>query len=59
MVRGADCWIFQIGEVINTGTILVLVLTGMVIDIFIILTKGVIGGLCWMILRKKSHLCLM
>lgn len=54
-----DCWILRIGEVIDTGTILVLVLTGMMIDIVIILTRGVIRGIFWMSLRKKIHLHMM
>jgi len=54
-----DCWTLPIGEVIAPGIILVLVNTSMMIDIVIILTRGAIGGIFWMILRKQSHLCLM
>ena len=43
-----DCWIVRIGGGIDTSTILVMVLTGMMIDIIIILTGGVIGDTCQM-----------
>lgn len=39
----AGCWILQIGEVIDTGTIPVLVLIDIMIVIAIILSGGVIG----------------
>jgi len=41
----AGSWTLRIGEVIDTGTILVLVLTGTMIIIVIILTGGVIGDI--------------
>jgi len=49
----------QIGEVIDTDTILVMVLTGTMIVIIIILIGGVARDICWMSLRKLSHLPLM
>jgi len=49
-------WILRIGGVIDTGIILVLVLTGIMIIFIIILTRGVIRDILWMILRKKIHL---
>ena len=52
-------WILSIGEVMDTGTILVLVLTGIMIVIIIILIGGVIGDICQMSLRKQSHIHLM
>jgi len=49
-------WILRIGGVTDTGIILVLVLTGIMIVIIIILTGGVIRDILWMILRNKIHL---
>jgi len=54
-----DCWKIQIGEGVDTGAIIVLVLTSMMINIFIILTGGAIRGIRRMSLRKKSYLHLM
>jgi len=50
------CWTLHIGEVIDIGIILVLDLTGIMIVIVIILTRGVIGDTFKMSLRKKKHL---
>jgi len=55
----ADCWTLQIGEEIDTCIILVLIQIGIMIFIIIILTRGAIGDIFWMILRNKSHLLLM
>ena len=52
-------WTLLIGEVIHTGTILVLVLMGITIIIIIILIEGVIGDIFRIISRKKSDLHLM
>ena len=45
-----------IRDVIDTGTILVLVLTGIMIVFVIILRSGVVGDTFRMILRKKLNL---
>lgn len=52
-------WTCQIGDVIDTGTILGLVMIGIMIIIFIILTGGVTRNIFWMSLRKKIHLHFM
>ena len=52
-------WILQSGEVMDRGTILVLLLTGTMIVIVIILTGGEIGDIFRMSSRKQSHLPLM
>ena len=44
----AGSWVIQIREVMDTGTILVLILTDFIVIIVIILTGGVIGYICWM-----------
>ena len=54
-----DFWKLWRGEGIDTSMILVLIQIGTMIFINIILTKGVIGGIFWMNLGKKSHLLLM
>lgn len=43
----------------DMGTILVLVLTGIVTGVVIILTRGVTMDICRIILRKKNHPHLM
>lgn len=55
----AGSWIFQIREVMDIGTILVLVLIGTMIIIVIIFTGGVKSDICRMSLRNISHLLLM
>jgi len=55
----AGCWALQIREVIDIGTILVLILTGIMIVIIIILIGGVTGDTFRMSLKKQSHLPLM
>ena len=52
-------WILWITKMMDTGTILVLVLTDTMNVIVIILTIGVIGDIFQMSLRKLSHLLLM
>jgi len=52
-------WIHQIGEVMDTCIILVLVLTGIMVIIVIIPKGGVIGDICRMSSRKQNHLHLM
>ena len=49
-------WIIQIGEVMDIGTILLLVLSGIMVIIVIILIGGVIGDIFWMSSRKKRHI---
>ena len=55
----AGCWTLRIGEVIDIGTIIVLVLTCVMIVIVIILIGGMIWDTCWMSLRRKIHLPLL
>ena len=55
----AGSWTLRIGEVIDTGAILVMVLTGIMIAIVIILTGGVIGDIFRMSSRNPSHLNMM
>ena len=43
----------------DTGTILILVLKGIMVIIVIILKGGVIGDIFWMSSRNKIHLHLM
>jgi len=54
-----DCWILRRGEGIDICIILVLIRIGTMIIIVIILTRGVIGDTCYMILINKSHLLLI
>ena len=49
-------WILRKGGVMDTCTILVLVLKGIMVIIVIIPKGGVIGDIFWMSSRKKSHL---
>ena len=48
----AGSWTLWIGEVTDTGTIIVLVMKGTMIVIIIILIGGVIGDIFWVSLRK-------
>jgi len=48
-----------IGEVMDIGSILVLVQTGIMVIITIMLTRGMIGDICEMSSRKPSHQHLM
>ena len=52
-------WILLLREAMDTGSILVLILTRTMIVIIIILTGGVIGDTFWMSLRRRFHLPLM
>ena len=52
----SSSWILQKGGVMDTCTILVLVLIGIMVIIVIILIGGVIGDIFQMSSRNKSHL---
>ena len=52
-------WTRHIGEVMEIGSILVLVLTSTMVIIIIILTEGVIGDIFQMRTRRLSHLALV
>ena len=52
-------WTLWIGEAIDTITILVLILTGIMINIVMILIGGVTRDIFRMSLRNESHLHLM
>ena len=55
----ACCWKLWIGEVLDTGITLVLILIDIMIVIIIIHSEGIIGDIFWMISRRQSHLPLM
>lgn len=57
--RMTGSWIHRTREVMDTRTILVLVLIGIMVIHVIILLRGVIGDIFRMSSRNKNHLYLM